>query len=100
MDSKLKQLIIENYKSAFKNLNEIVSGKRVNCFVLKPNQYLTPSILCVDLPLEDERGEFKHYNIICETLEKLLAGEKTDRKDYTCIFNDAPCELTGILKIA
>jgi hypothetical protein len=100
MEQKLKQLIISDYKGAFNNLNEILSRKRFNCFVLKPNQYLTPSILCTDIPLEDERGEFKHYNVICETLEKLLAGEKTNRNDYTCRFKDAPKEIVQLLDIA
>jgi hypothetical protein len=98
MDQRLKQLIIRDYKEAFKNLNEIVSRKRFNCFVLKPNQYLIPSILCADIPSKDEEGEFKHYNIICETLEKLLTGERTDKEDYTCRFNDASYEIVRLLK--
>jgi hypothetical protein len=97
MDLMLKSLIIENYKESLKNLNEITSGKRLNGFVLKPQQYLTPTIMWKSTPLEEERGEFYHYNVICETLEKLLAGEKTNKNDYTCRFRDAPEEIVQIL---
>ena len=93
----LKELIIENYKKSLKNLNEITSGKRLNGFVLKPQQYLTPTVMWKSTPLEDEWGEFYHYNIICETLEKILAGERTDREDYTCRFRDAPEKIVQLL---
>jgi hypothetical protein len=94
MESNLKNLIISNYKEAFKEINEIVSGKGINCFVLKPNQYLTPSIITKEVPLNDKDGEFFHYNQICETLEKLLAGEKVE---YTCHFRDAPINIKNLL---
>jgi len=97
MDLMLKYLIIEDYKKALKNLNEITSGKRPNWFVLKPNQYLTPTIMTNELSLDNEDGEFNHYNIICETLEKMLAGERTDRNDYTCRFRDAPEDIVQLL---
>jgi hypothetical protein len=93
----LKYLIINNYKKSLENLNEITSGKRLNGFVLKPQQYLTPSVMWKSTPLEDEWGEFYHYNIICETLEKLLAGEKTERTNYTCRFRDAPEKIVQLL---
>jgi hypothetical protein len=94
MDQALKQLIIENYKTSLENINEIISGKVLNCFVLKPQQYLTPSIICKNMPLEDEYGEFYHYNKICETLEKLLAGEKAD---YNVHLRNAPEKIVQLL---
>lgn len=100
MDETLKQLIINNYKASLKNLNEITSGERLNGFVLKPQQYLTPSVMWTSTPLEDEWGEFYHYNLICETLEKLLAGEKTERTNYTCRFRDAPEKIVQLLERA
>lgn len=97
MEQTLKQMIIANYKMSLETLNEITSGKRLNYIVLKPQQYLTPTIISQPIPLDDEEGEFKHYNIICETLEKLLAGERTERNDYTCRFRDAPEKILQLL---
>ncbi len=94
MDSRLKALIIEDYKKSLENLNQIVSGKKPNWFVLKSHQYLTPTIVCQETPLDDKWGEFYHYNQICETLERLLAGEKAD---YTGRFRDAPEEIVQLL---
>ena len=97
MDSYIKKLIIEEYKIAFENINEIVSGKRPNWWVKSPNQYLAPSVVCKETSFEDERGEFNYYNKICETLEKLLAGQKAK---YTCHFNEAPEEIKQMLEEA
>jgi len=90
-------LIIENYKISFNNLNKIISGEEPNWFVLKPNQYLTPTIVTKEMHLDDEDGEFVYYNKICETLEKLLVGEEAE---YTCSFRDAPEEIKKLLKTA
>ncbi|MCK5624681.1 hypothetical protein KAI04_02470 [Candidatus Pacearchaeota archaeon] len=94
MEKRLKTLIIEDYKKAFENLDDIVSGKRLNGFVLKPNQYLTPSILIKDYSLEDPYGEFAHYNLICENLEKMLAGEEVK---YMGRFRDASPEILNLM---
>ncbi|MBA7494849.1 hypothetical protein ES702_05427 [subsurface metagenome] len=94
MEKRLKTLIIEDYKNALDNLNQIVSGKKPNFWVLKPNQYLSPSIRSNILPLDDKHGEFFHYNVICETLERLLARETLE---YTCQFRDAPEEIKELL---
>lgn len=89
MVNSLKQKIIENYKTAFETLSNIVSGKRMNCWVKSP-EYLSPSIRIQPTSLDDESGEFIHYNSICETLEKLLAGEIVE---YNGLFRDAPEEI-------
>lgn len=94
MDSELKSQIIEDYKEALKNINQIVSGERINCFVLKPCQYLYPSIVTSIVPLENTDGEFYHYNVICETLEKLLGGVEVD---YNGRFRDASEEIKKLL---
>ena len=94
MEKKLKTLISKDYKKALENLGPIVSGKKMNCWVRKPNQYLSPTITIQSLPLDDKDGEFVHYNKICETLEKLLAGE---RVEYTYHFNEAPEKIKQLL---
>ena len=94
MEEKLKKLIIENYKESFGYIEEIISEKP-NWNVIKPNQYLTPTIQTIELPLNDINGEFYHYNQICETLEKLIAGEKAP---YYCHFKEAPKEIVNILE--
>ncbi len=86
MDQELKRNIIEDYKEAFKFIDKIISKKRINGLVLKPHQYLSPSTRFIEQPLEDDSGEFFHYNDICETLEKLLAGEEVE---YNGRFRDA-----------
>lgn len=94
MEAKLKELIIRDYKISLKNIERISSGKRINGFIKSPNQYLSPSTRLIPLPLNDKRGEFIYYNQICETLEKLLAGEKAK---YTCHFNESPQEIKNLL---
>ena len=94
MNFELKSLILQDYKKAFDRINKIISKKDINCFVLKPNQYLTPTIIRTPLSLNDGDSEFVHYNLICETLEKLLAGEQTK---YTCHFSDASEEIKKML---
>jgi len=94
MDSRVKSLIVKDYKEVFKNINQIVTGERINCLILKPQQYLYPTIITNILPLDDKYGEFYHYNQICETLEKLLAGEKVD---YNGRFRDASEEIKNLL---
>ena len=99
MDKELKGQIIKDWIVAYKYIDEIVTGKIVtgkkgNWWVLKPHQYLSPSIRSNILPLDDKDGEFIHYNQICETLEKLLAGE---RAKYTGRFREAPDEIKQLL---
>ena len=95
MEKELRNLIIGDYKKALEHLPQIVSGKKMNCWVRKPNQYLSPTITIQDVPLNDEDWEFAYYNSICETLEKLLAGEKAE---YTCRLRDAPKEIKELLE--
>jgi hypothetical protein len=97
MDSRLKYIIIQDYITSFNNFNKIASGKEPNWFVLKPNQYLTPTIMTKEVSLDNENGEFNHYNQICETLEKLLAGENIN---YTCHFSNAPEEIKQLFNKA
>jgi hypothetical protein len=94
MDENIRNLIIRDYKESFKNLSDIISGKEKNRYVLKPNQYLTPTIMTKLMNLDDKDGEFCHYNKICETLEKLLAGEKVK---YICQFKNAPEKIKNLL---
>jgi len=94
MEKRLKNLIVNDYLKSLEILSQIISERKPNWWVKSPNQYLTPSVICHSTPLDDEEGEFKYYNKICETLEKLLAGE---RVEYTCHFSDAPKEIKQLL---
>ena len=94
MDLELKRTILEDYKKAFEVVDKIASGKEYNWWVLKPYQYLTPSIHTQWLALNDKDGELYHYNLICETLERLLAGEQVE---YNGRFRDAPEEIRQLL---
>ena len=95
MEENLKRKIIGDYKEAFKSIDRIITGKKPNFWVVKPKHYLAPSFTTYTLSLDDKDGELAHYNKICETLEKLLAGEKAE---YSCQFRDAPKEIKELLE--
>jgi hypothetical protein len=86
--------IIEDYKKAFENILGIISGQKPNYWVMKLNQYLSPTIHMKELPLGDKHGEFQHYNKICDTLEKLLIEK---RAEYSCHFSEAPEKIKELL---
>ncbi len=95
MDLEIKRQIIGDYKEAFNSINKIGSRKRINGLVLKPHQYLSPSTLFIERNLKDDSGEFFHYNDICETLERLLAGEEVE---YNGRFRDALENIKNLMK--
>jgi len=47
MEADLKRQIIEDYKKASSYIDKIFSKKRINGLVLKPHQYLSPSICII-----------------------------------------------------
>jgi len=94
MKKGLKNKIIEDWIVAYKRIDKVVSREKENWWVVKPQQYLSPSIRGYSLSLDDELGEFFHYNKICESLEKVLAGEKAE---YFGRFRDAPEEIKQLL---
>lgn len=94
MDKRLKELIIRHWEIAYKKIEEVVYNKTPNWLVSSPSQYLSLTGLCMPTPLGDERGMFKHYNTICETLENLLAGEKVPLSVH---FNGAPLDIQNLL---
>lgn len=94
MDKELKKQIIRHWEIAYKKIEEVVSKKTPNWLVNSPSQYLSITGLYMPAPFDDERGMFKHYNKICETLEKLLAGEKVP---FSVHFNGAPLSIQNLL---
>jgi len=94
MNKELKELIIRDWGIAYKKIEEIVSNKTPNWSVNSPSQYLSLTGLCMPVPFDDKRGMFKHYNTICETLEKLLAKEKAP---FSVPFKGAPLNIQYLL---
>jgi len=94
MNEELKELIIRHWEIAYTKIEEVVFKKTQNWLVNSPSQYLSLTNLYIPVPFDNEQGMFKHYNIICETLEKLLAGEKAP---FSVQFNGAPFGIQNLL---
>lgn len=72
-----RERIFTDYKEAQEYIDNILSGERANLTVVKPHQYLTPTICLSREPLESNNGELMHYTKIRNALEQVLAGQST-----------------------
>ena len=74
MEEKLRKQIINDYQRAHDIFSEILFKDRPN-FWVKSEKYLSPTIVEVETPLDDLRGELKHYKRICDCLTEILIDE-------------------------
>jgi hypothetical protein len=95
IEEKVKKLIIQHEYIASQRISKIISGEQPNWRINNQTQYLNPSTQCLPLSLNDERGLFRHYKTIDETLGRLLTGEDAY---FSKEFTDAPVEIQELLK--
>jgi len=96
METRLSKLLLEDWVIVRGKIKEIESGSEKNFWIQNQSHYLEPVISKkIIIGLEDERGLYKYYITIRDTLKSLLIG-KEDVK-YTYHFNGAPKEIKDLL---
>jgi len=95
MKEHLNKLLVEHWRIANNKIRDIETGLIENSWIKNQSYYLNPIVKeGINLSLNNERGEFRYYVRIKNTLGLLLAGQKPK---YTYHFNGAPEEIKELL---
>ena len=87
MEEETRKLLLEHWYIVKKKIRDLESKVQENYLIKDQTLYLNPTLIEDSTPLNYEKGEFKYYVSIQNTLRILLREE---RGEYTFHFNGAP----------
>jgi len=89
LNAHIENLVKNDYSLVLSKMDAILQGKRPNSQVRNPD-YLEPTVLYGDFPLDDSQGEFVYYSKIRTALEDALTKGKISSDKFSNLLIRAP----------